>query len=256
MHALLTFMRKEWTECIRSGKLILLVTVFVFFGILNPATAKLLPFLLQSMTDSFSKLGVTVVEQHIDAMTSWEQFFKNVPMALTAFVLIFSSIFTKEYQSGTMVLTLTKGVPRYVIVAAKSLFLFVSWTASFYLSFGITYAYNAFYWDNSIAVNLAAAAALWYGFGLLILCAMILFSGMLSNNGTVLLATGFFVAVCSTMNQFPSCRRFSPTCLTDAMPILAGTASPSDYATALVTAVVLGCVCLAAGIGMMNIKQL
>lgn len=256
MHALLIFMKKEWTECIRSGKLILLVIVFIFFGILNPATAKLLPFLLRSMADSFSQVGVTIAEQQIDAMTSWGQFFKNMPMALTAFVLIFSSIFTREYQTGTMVLVLTKGLPRHVIVTAKSLFLFVSWTAGFYLSFSITYAYNAFYWDNGIAMNLAAAAAHWYGFGLLILCVMILFSVMLNNSGTVLLATGLFATVCSILNQFPACSRFSPTYLTDAMPILMGTASPSDYVTAFVIAAVFGCVCLAAGTGMMNRKQL
>lgn len=36
-------------------------------------------------------------------------------------ILLESSIFTQEYQSGTLVLTLTKGFERYKVVIAKSL---------------------------------------------------------------------------------------------------------------------------------------
>src|SRR5690606_32628275 len=141
-----------------------------------PATAKLIPWMFEVMADSFEELGMTVSGMKIDAMTSWTQFFKNIPMALIAFLLIFSNSFTKEYQSGTLVLVLTKGLPRNVVVLAKSLFMLISWTVGYWMCFGITYAYNAYFWDNSIANNLFFSAATWYLFGLLTVCLLILFS--------------------------------------------------------------------------------
>ena len=102
------------------------------------------------------------------------QFYKNAPMALIVFVLMESSIFTKEYQSGTLVLALTKGLERYKVVVAKSFVLFVMWTIGYWLCFGITYLYNAYFWDNSIAKNLMFSVVCWWIFGLWVIALMVL----------------------------------------------------------------------------------
>ena len=254
MHALLVFTKKEWTEGMRSGKLIMLAAGFIFFGILNPATAKLLPVLLESMAGSFAEIGMSVSAIQVDAMTSWEQFFKNLPMVLAAFVLVFSNLFSKEYQTGALVLLLTRGLPRYVVVVAKALFLLACWTAGFWLSFGITYAYNSFLWGNT---GFPAAAALpWYGFSLLILCVMVLFSVLQRSSGTVLLETGLFVVLCYLLSLFPRVKRFSPVFLTESLPVLKEGALLPEYAPALVISAVIGVVCLAAGTCAMSRKQL
>lgn len=80
--------------------------------------------------------------------------FKNIPIALIAFVLIFSDIFTKEYKSGTLLLVLTKGLSRYKVVLAKTVLLLSIWTVGYEICFTITYGYNEYFWDNSIANNL------------------------------------------------------------------------------------------------------
>ena len=110
MKSLFAFMKKEILEQIRTGKIILLGLLFVLFGIMNPAIAKLTPWILESVADTMESSGMVITSVTITAMDSWTQFFKNIPIGLIAFVLIESSILTKEYSSGTLILSLTKGL--------------------------------------------------------------------------------------------------------------------------------------------------
>ena len=54
---MIAFWKKEWLEQLRSGKLIILGILFVLFGIMNPAVAKLTPWLLEAMADSLALLN-------------------------------------------------------------------------------------------------------------------------------------------------------------------------------------------------------
>lgn len=60
MKSLLAFMKKEWMEQVRSGRLLILVIIFILLGIMNPAVAKLTPWLLEMMADSLEASGMTV----------------------------------------------------------------------------------------------------------------------------------------------------------------------------------------------------
>ena len=142
MRAFLAFMKKEWMEQIRSGRFIILAILFVLFGIMNPAVAKLTPWLFEVMSESLEESGMIVTAVEVDAMTSWVQYFKNIPMALIVFVLLESNVFTKEYQSGTLVLALTKGLHRRSVVFAKATVLVSLWTVCYWMQYGITYIYN------------------------------------------------------------------------------------------------------------------
>ena len=82
MKSFIAFFKKEVLESVRSGKLAILGILFLLFGIMNPAIAKMIPWLLEIMSDYFAEAGMTVTEVTIDALTSWTQFFKNIPMAL------------------------------------------------------------------------------------------------------------------------------------------------------------------------------
>ncbi len=139
MRRLSALIKKECLEQLRTGKIIILIIICILLGIMNPAIAKLTPWLMQMFSESFADTGITVTEVEINAVTSWVQFFKNIPMGLIVFILLQSSIFTREYQSGTLILTLTKGVKRHKIVCAKALVLIVLWSLFFWIAFFITY---------------------------------------------------------------------------------------------------------------------
>ena len=182
MKSLIAFIKKEIVEQLRCGRLIILGMMFVVLGIMNPAVAKLTPWLLEVMADSLAESGMSVTSVTVSAMDSWVQFFKNMPLGLIAFVLLQSSIFTKEYSSGTLVLSLTKGLERFKVVIAKTLLLIVVWTIGFWLCFGITYGYNAYFWDNSVAQNLIFSVVCWWLFGVLVISLIILFSKSKSSH--------------------------------------------------------------------------
>ena len=123
------FLRKEWMEWNRTGRTMVLLAVFVLFGIMNPAFAKLTPWMMEVMSESLAEAGIVAAAVQVDAMTSWVQFYKNIPLGLIIFVLINSGSFTSEYEKGTLIPVVTKGLSRRKILAAKTVFLFASWTA-------------------------------------------------------------------------------------------------------------------------------
>ena len=115
------FIKKECMELTRTGKLLILSIIFIFFGILNPAMAKLTPWLYEMLQDQFADQGLNVGEVTVTAMTSWTQFYKNAPMILIVMVLLMSSILTGEYQKGTLIQVVTKGLSRKKVFFSKLL---------------------------------------------------------------------------------------------------------------------------------------
>lgn len=256
MKPLLAFVKKEYSEAARSGKLIILVLLFVLFGIMNPAIAKLTPWMMEMLSDAMEESGLLVNNIQVDAMTSWTQFFKNIPMALIAFVLIFSDIFTKEYKSGTLLLVLTKGLSRYKVVLAKTLLLLSLWTFGYGLCFAITYGYNAYFWDNGIADNLFFSVSVWWLFGVWVICLIVLFSSLLQNNTGVSLCTGGTVFLAYLLSVIPKVKAYSPTMLMGTDSLLTGAEGIDAYTKAVVVAAALCVVCVAVSIPVINKKQL
>lgn len=256
MRALLAFMKKEWMEQIRSGRLMILGILFVLLGIMNPAMAKLTPWLLEVMADSLAQAGMTVTAVTVSAMDSWVQFFKNIPMGLLAFILLESSIFTKEYQSGTLVLALTKGLDRYKVVVSKAAVLVILWTACCWLCFGITYGYNAYFWDNSAAQNLIFSVFCWYLFGLWTIMLTTLFSALAKSNTGVLTGTGGAVLTVYLVGLFPKLKEYSPSTLMDGNSLIYGIAHMEAYTASILVTVILSFLCFAVSIPILNKKQI
>lgn len=256
MKAFTAFFGKELLETKRSGKLLLLGILFLAFGIMNPAIAKLTPWLLETMAADLAESGMTITEVTVDAMTSWTQFFKNIPMALIAFVLLYSGIFTKEYESNTLILMLTKGLARYKVLLSKLSVMLLLWTGGYWLCFGVTYGYTAYYWDNGVAANLIGAVTLWWLFGVFTVCLMVLFSVIARSYSMVLLGTGGSVFALYLLGMLPKAAKLTPTALMEGMHILTGAQVPGDYSKAVIITVVAGTLCVTASIPILNKKQL
>lgn len=252
MKPLLAFMRKEYLEAARTGKFLILILLFVLFGIMNPAVAKLTPWMMEMLSGAMAESGLIVANVQVDAMTSWTQFFKNIPTALIAFVLIFSDIFTKEYKSGTLLLVLAKGLPRYQLVLAKTLLLLSLWTLGYGICFAITYGYNAWYWDNGVANHLFFSVFIWWLFGIWAVCLLVLFSSLLQNNTGVSLCIGGTVLFVYLWGVIPKAQAYLPTMLLDTNLLLSGTEGTGAYIKAIAVTAVLCILCVTASIPIMN----
>lgn len=256
MRAFLAFLKKEWMEQLRSSRFIILTIIFVMFGIMNPAIAKLTPWLFEVMAESLEESGMVVTTVEVDAMTSWVQFFKNVPMALIVFVLMQSNIFTKEYQSGTLVLALTKGLHRYKVVLSKAVVLVLMWTGFYWMHYGITYVYNDYFWDNAVAKNLLFSVTCWWMFGLWVIALQVLFSTIASANTGVMVGTGAVVVASYVVGLLPKLSKYMPTLLMDGNSLIYATKDADDYTIAFFVTLVTIVLCIVASIPVMNKKRI
>ncbi len=256
MNTLAAFFRKEWMEWVRSGRLIILLLIFVLFGILNPAMAKLTPWLMEMMSESLESTGLSVTEVPIDALTSWTQFYKNIPTQIIVFVLMVSGTFTAEYQRGTLILVLTKGLSRWKVFAAKAGFLTLAWSACFWLCYGITYVYTDFYWDNSIASDLPLSAALLWLFGIWIIALLLFFSAVAKSGAAILAGIGCLAFGSSILGVFPKISMYLPTKLLESQALLTGAAKIEDFRISLLVIGATSVAAVAVGLVVFRRKRL
>ncbi len=141
-----TLLKKEFTELFRTGKATVLLIVFVIFGVMNPALAKLTPWMLSLMSSSLADAGITIGNITVDAMTAWTQYFKNLFMEYILVLALFCGTLTNECQSGTLVNLLAKGLPRWKVIATKFLSLLAVWSVCYWLTFAVTFGYSAYFW--------------------------------------------------------------------------------------------------------------
>ena len=256
MRSITAFMKKEITEQVRTGKVLFLAILFVLFGIMNPAIAKLTPWIMEMMADSLAESGMIITEVKVTALDSWMQFYKNIPMAMIAFVLLEAGIFTKEYKSGTLVLSLTKGLKRGDVVFSKSLTLVLLWTVAYWLYFGVTYAYTVYYWDNSVVSYLMPSVIFWWVFGLWIMSLTVFFSVLFHTNTGVLVGTGGVAFGVYLLSIIPKVAKYLPTLLADGNSLIYGQKEPREYLSALILTAVTGLVLFGASFTVFNKKQL
>ncbi len=207
------FFKKELLDALRSGKALILAVLFVIFGIMNPAIANLTPWMMNLLAEELANSGMAVTDVVIDASTSWMQFYKNIPMALIVYIVVSAGIFTKEYQSGTLVLMLTKGLKRSEVVISKTALLVLGWTAGYFLCFLITYAYNAYFWDNSVMTDLGKGIFAWWLFGMFAVMLTVFFSTLAKSSTGVMLGCAGVIGVSYILGMIPRILPYTPTSL-------------------------------------------
>ena len=233
------FIKKECMELTRTGKLLLLSIIFIFFGILSPAMAKLTPWLYEMFSETFADQGLIVGEVKVNALTSWTQYFKNYSMILIAFILICSAAFTNEYQKGTLVQVVTKGLSRRKIYFSKLFIGYAVWTVMFSLYTGITLGYTLYFWGNEGVSDLFFAVIFLWIFGLLIMSLNTMFGALSSNSGQVLLGTGIIFFIWIILGYIPKLSKYLPTKLMDGLELCNGAAQVSDYICAAIIALTI-----------------
>lgn len=238
MNQWLGFLKKEWFESVKTFKLLLVTVIFSILGILNPFTAKITPVLLEN----FMPEGTFVNLPEPVALDSWLQFYKNVPqMGLIVFILLFSTMMSKELEKDTLVILLTKGLRRSTVITAKFAIALSYWTWAITLSFTLTYAYTAFYWDQSQLHHLVFAASCLYIFGILLLAVTLWGNTVFATPYGGTLVTLLVVIALFIIAIFPTASDWNPLELLTAAPqLLTGELTPVDiwipYVIALVIA--------------------
>lgn len=225
----LGFLKKEWTESVKSYKLLLTLLIFSVLGIMNPFTAKITPMLMEN----FMPEGTVLNLPDPTALDSWLQFYKNFPqMGLFIFILLFSTMMSKELEKGTLVILLTKGLRRSTVITTKFVMGIIYWTLAFLLTFIITYSYTAFYWDQSILEHLFLAAGCVYVFGILLFTITLWGNTYFASAYGGLLVTVMSVIALFIIAIFPDSATWNPLQLLSAPPeMIIGEMAPREMLT-------------------------
>ena len=241
----------------RTNKLLILGIVSVIFGIMSPAIAKLTPVIFEAMSESMADQGISSIQLgEVTAITSWQQFYKNISTLMIVFVIMASGTLTNEYQKGTLVNIVTKGMPRYKILTSKLLVQVALWTLSYFITFFTTYIYTVYYWDNSVAKHCFLASLLPYLFGLWLIALIFLGSALSNTNISVLLFVGGAVAICYLLGIAPNLKEFLPTTLLGSGNLLTEASLPADFAKSVVVVALTTIIAVPASILLFNKKNL
>ncbi|HNX13584.1 MAG TPA: ABC transporter permease [Oscillospiraceae bacterium] len=228
------FLKKELMESSRTHKLLILLIVFLLFGIMSPVTAKILPDIMSSVMPE----GMSITLPTPSALDSWGQFFKNVSqMGLIVVVLVFGGIMSGEFSKGTLVNMLTKGLSRPVVILSKFTSATLIWTACYALCFGITYGYTAYFWSMDNVKNLFLSAAGLWVYGVLLITELILGGILFKGNYGGLLFTFCLIAVTLLMSIIPTWNKYNPiSCANLNTGLISGQVLPTDFYPAMIVA--------------------
>ena len=255
MKAYLAFCRKELLESWRTWRLIIMLAAFVIFGILSPATAKLLPVLLNG-----ADMGGGAI-LHLPtptALDSWTQFFKNIgQMGMLVVVIVFSGIVANELSRGTLINMLTKGMRRSTVILAKFSVAAALWTLSYGVCLGVAYAYTAYYWPGKALPHMMLAFAAPWVFGLLLIALLILGGVAFKTLYGSLLVTGGAVVAMNLLNLIPKFAKYNPVSLASGtLGLLSKQNVPGDFLPALWICLALTAALIAASVLIFDRKEL
>lgn len=239
MSHFLVFVKKELVEYARTYKLLILLVVFIIFGIMNPLVAKLTPELLTS----FMPEGMFVTIPEPTALDSWAQFFKNTQqMGLIVLLLVFSGVLGTELTKGTLINLLTKGLSRQAVVLAKYTAMVLVWTLSVVVSAMLTWIYTVYLFpDGPMGYLFVAIFCMWL-FGVFLLALLLASATMVRGNYGGLLLTGLALVILMVVNIFPEAHTFNPLSLgAKNMSLVSGTVDPSSLYAAMVVSTLAIC---------------
>ena len=234
MKGVIFYSGKEVCELIRSKRLFIFTTVFLLVGLMNPAIAKFIPLIMEMEKETFQAMGLTVSEIEVTALDSWLQFSKNIPIAIIIVLIMFSGICTSEYESGSLIPLLTKGLSRSSVIISKFMIMLITWSLGELICFGTTYLYSAYYWDNSVVKDILFANFVTWLFGVFIISCIVFFSSFVSSAGQVILSVGAVYVSFSIIGMFSKAKEYLPNRLIDSASIFKGDLIPSDFITSAV----------------------
>lgn len=252
MRCYIAFVKKEFVENIKNYRFFIMFAVFLIFGITSAFLAKFMPEILSALAADMEMNSEPV------ALDAWKQFYKNISgVGFSTFIILYSSCLSSEYSKGTLVLMVTKGLPRKAVILAKYTVAAILMTLSYWISYAATYGYTALLWENVNLSNVSFAAfALWI-VGFLYLSILMVGCVIFKQTFTSILFTGGIVAFISLLGIVEPMAKFSPLILTTKnVDLISGEVVLSDFIIPALISVAISALGLLIAIRLFNKKQL
>lgn len=193
----LVFYKKEFFEFFRTYRFYVLFGVFAFFAIINAPIARYLPQMIKAMPD----VGISINMPEPTMVDSYIQLISNSTNAFFALIIVFMGSVSTEIKKGTILLVLSKGVPRSDFYISKYLNGLLMYTVSYAMYAMLSIAgtwilFKSWYFDGIFAAILSI-----YIFGVLIMTAAFSASAAAKSAGPGAFA-GFGFLILLPMTDF------------------------------------------------------
>ena len=251
MRSYIAFCKKEVLENLRTHKVLILMIVFLLFGMMSPLTAKLMPEIFKSLALD----GIVITIPEPTALDAYAQFFKNTSqMGLLVVLLVFGGMLSSEITKGTLINMVTKGLSRPVVILSKFTVASLLWTLTLLASFATTIGYTAYLFGSDVQPNLLFSIFCLWLFGLFLLACLLFFSSFTSGNFAGLALTAVSLLILLLLDIFPRLHALNPIALASLnTALLSGAAQISDLSTPI--GVTLGFTVLLLGSSMMVFRR-
>lgn len=192
MNLFFSLIKKEALENVRTKRFLVMVILFLFIGLISPLTAKLTPVILEVILPENTDIRMANPSE----IDSWVQFFKNInQIGMFGMTILLSTQITNEFQKGTLINLLSKGLPRFQVIISKWFFDIIMWICSYAICFFIAFAYTGYFFENTFPTGrIFMAALLPFIFGIFLISIEILGSVITENViGTLTFVAGSII---------------------------------------------------------------
>lgn len=254
MRIFFSLIKKESIENIRTKKMLGLLLLFIFIGLISPLTAKLTPQILQAIATD----GIDIKANTPTEIDSWVQFFKNVnQIGMFGLVILFSTQVTNEIQKGTLINLLSKGLPRYQVIISKWFFNAIMWILSYCICFLVAFGYTKYFFGNTFPIeNILMPVFLPLIFGIFLISIEILGSVITESVIGTLLFVSSGVVIQFLLSLKEEIVKYMPIALiVKPVNIIKGIGF-NDYYIPIFTTFVLIIICVISSIIVLNKKEI
>lgn len=247
------FFKKEITENIKTYKLMIILVVFCFFGLMSPIIAKYTPDLLKSALPNNILLNINEPTW----VDSWEQFFKNISQIGSILIIgLFIGIMSREYQNNSLINLVTKGVSRTSIILSKFASSLVIVTISLVASLIITIIYTNIYFDHFINSEILYAVFCLYIFYCYMLSLLLFVSTISKKESSGFLLFCLLMLPLFFIRIFPKTNDYNPlTLVFSNMDIIKKTLTINDLISPIIASVAVMIIFLYGSIYIFNKRE-
>lgn len=217
------FLKKEIQESFRTPKIVILLSLFLFFAILSPLTGR---YMIELLT-----LVSTEIEIIFPAPTfldAWVQFYKNsTSLCLIVYLILMTGSVVQEKNKGSILLVLTKNVSRFNFIFSKFLGGVILFTLCYVASILVSGLYTQILFHEFFYAGLGVSLVLFWLMGVFFTVLAILGSVIAKTPTTAALLGFLGYTVLSILNMIHGLPKFSPAgAMTLVNEILQGVSTP------------------------------
>jgi len=228
------FLKKEIKELVKTPKLIVIASLFVFFAILSPLGAKYINEILSAVGG-----GIEIKFPEPVLLDAWIQFFKNNnSIGMIVFLIMTTGTVVSEKTKGSVMMVLSKNVSRAEFILCKTAAAILLFTVGYILAALVCAYYTSILFAGQDSGGLLSALCLFWLLGVFY-AALAVFSSVVAKTPTTAAIIG--IAGYAAFNiplAIPGTAKYTPASLSAVgTGLISGTMESAEILiTVLITA--------------------